>query len=439
MTAPSPDERVAPLGGLVDAVTAQFPELEFLAPSGVLRIPVDTRPLTRLRIELPKQFLHLQSIALVTANGSDASSGAKVTASSWRGRYLEKFDPARLFDWDNPTGTVVHTEQDELSWVEVRFRRPVRLTEVRLRNVGSNTAVRARMIRVVGHSRWGRHQELFDAKSLYKRVRSAARKRDLGDLDPQVKTLVPVTVDTLVGSYTTARKAVKGADIDPEVMKAFKAVVNAELLPSRELLWTIHGPCRAFRYWTDDQQRDYVEFTNEVVEALRDITPYVSYGFGAVLSVVRDKALIPHDDDLDIIIAFEPHEAATIADGLAMVTEALEQRGFSVRGAWSAHRQVGRQGRGKHVDLFVGLFEGEAVSWYPGARGALNRTMMYPTTTAPLLGIDCVIPAHAEDYLVALYGDGWRTPDPHFKHKWDRAAYADISGGRAAAPVGSAP
>ena len=37
MTAPSPDERVAPLGGLVDAVTAQFPELEFLAPSGVLR------------------------------------------------------------------------------------------------------------------------------------------------------------------------------------------------------------------------------------------------------------------------------------------------------------------------------------------------------------------------------------------------------------------
>ena len=140
----------------MDAVTAQFPELQFLAPGGVLRVPVDTRPLTRLRIELPKQFLHLQSIALVTANGSDAAAGATVTASSWHGRYAENFDPSRLFDWDNPSGTVVHTDQDDVSWVEVRFRRPVRLTEVRLRNVGSNTAVRARMIRVVGHSRWRR-------------------------------------------------------------------------------------------------------------------------------------------------------------------------------------------------------------------------------------------------------------------------------------------
>jgi hypothetical protein len=432
----SHEERVAPLGGLVDAVTAQFPELQFLAPSGVLRVPVDTRPLTRLRIELPQQFLHLQSIALVTANGSDAASGATVTASSWHGHYAESFDPSRLFDWDNPSGTVVHTDQDDVSWIEVRFRRPVRLTEVRLRNVASNTAVRARMVRVVGHSRWGRSEVLFDGKQLQKKVRAAAKKHDLGDLDPQVRTLVPVTVNTLLGAYPEARKAVKRAELDPDLVKAFRSIVNAELLPSRELLWTIHGPCRAFRYWTTEQQTSYVAFTCEVVEALREITPYVSFGFGAVLAVVRDKALIPHDDDLDIIVAFEPHEAATIAEGLAVVTEALEQRGFSVRGNWSAHRQVGRNGRGKHVDLFVGLFEGDAVSWYPGARGALNRTMMYPTTTAPLLGIDCVIPAHAEDYLAALYGEGWRTPDANFKHRWDRAAYADISG--AAAPLGSA-
>ena len=68
-----------------------------------------------------------------------------------------------------------------------------------------------------------------------------------------------------------------------------------------------------------------------------------------------------------------------------------------MRGNYSAHRQIGRNNRGKHVDVFVGLFEGDAISWYPGTRGALDRDTMYPTTTAPLLGVECPIPARAED------------------------------------------
>ena len=97
MVALSPDERVAPLGGLVDAVTAQFPELEFLAPAGVLRVPVDSPPLTRLRIELPKQFLHLQSIGLVTATnlaGPWTDQGLVVAGNN-------AIDPAPLVDGGN--------------------------------------------------------------------------------------------------------------------------------------------------------------------------------------------------------------------------------------------------------------------------------------------------------------------------------------------------
>jgi len=29
------------------------------------------------------------------------------------------------------------------------------------------------------------------------------------------------------------------------IVKAFKGVVDKDLLPSRELPWTIHGPCRS--------------------------------------------------------------------------------------------------------------------------------------------------------------------------------------------------
>ena len=192
---------------------------------------------------------------------------------------------------------------------------------------------------------------------------------------------MPVVGHVLGGAYPQARKALDAADLAPDVVKEFRSVVNAELLPSRQLLWTIHGPCRSFRFWSPEEQEAYVRFAAEVVEALRDLTPHACFGFGSVLSVVRDHALIPHDDDLDLIVGFEPHEAATLADGLALVSAHLEAKGFSVRGNWSAHRQIGRKSRGKHVDVFVGLFEGDAISWYPGTRGALDRDTMYPPSS----------------------------------------------------------
>ena len=54
---------------------------------------------------------------------------------------------------------------------------------------------------------------------------------------------------------------------------------------------------------------------------------------------------------------------------------------------------------------------------------------MYPRTFAPLLGVDCPLPADPETYLATLYGPTWNTPDPHFAHRWDRSTYADLAGG----------
>ncbi len=150
-----------------------------------------------------------------------------------------------------------------------------------------------------------------------------------------------------------------------------------------------------------------------------------------MLSVVRDKALIPHDDDLDIIIGFEPTAAPTLTDALRLVEDHLRPLGYDVTGAFAAHRHVRRPGR-KRVDVFVGIFEGEAIAWYPGARGALTRDIVFPPTSADLLGVPCAIPAQPEVYLERLYGAGWRVPDPYFSHRWDISAYADIAGAPAA-------
>ena len=420
-------ERLAPLRRLVDEAMERFPHLGYLAPNGVLSVAVDVGPVSQVRVELPGQFLHLQSVSLTAWDGTDATVGASVSVSSWYGSYAEKFSAAALFDWDHPSGTVVHTEKDSPSWLVIRLAQPVRLREIRLRNVSGSTGPRAASLRIQVHTRW-RRSVVFDGGARHTALRRFVNSYDLGPRDAALESLRPIIADILQARYREARTALVAAELGSDVVKEFRAVVNADLLPSRELLWTIHGPHRAFRFWSAEEQRRYVEFAVEVAEALRDMTPAVSFGFGAVLSVVRDGALIPHDDDLDVIIGFEPQEAATLADGLALVTTALQERGFSVRGDYTAHRQVGRDHRGKHVDVFVGLFEGDVISWYPGTRGSLDRTTMYPTTTAPLLGVSCPLPALPEVYLATLYGASWRTPDPNFAHRWDQTAYADLAG-----------
>ena len=152
--------------------------------------------------------------------------------------------------------------------------------------------------------------------------------------DPLVRSLAPVLGRVLRGQYKPALKDVLAFDWpDDALRREFAALLNAELLPSRRLLWTVHGATRAFRFWSPRERRAYVQATVDVAEALTGLTPDVSFGFGSVLAVVRDRALIPHDDDLDLIVAFERQDAPSIAAGLELVETHLGARGFTVTGS----------------------------------------------------------------------------------------------------------
>ncbi len=418
------------LEALAHTAAVELPELAYLASDGILDLPVEHGRIVKIRLELPpKQFLHLQSIGITADDVEDITEVATVRVSSWYGTYEERYDPARLFDFDSPSGTVVHTKADEPAWLEVRFSWPVRVTRLRLRNVPIATARRARGLTVSVTTAWRRTHVLLDGcKTLSSLRRLLNHAAALPGLSPQAQAVLPVLELTISGDYPRAREEFDALEIlDDDDRRAFRAAVNTELLSSRSLEWTVHGPQRSFRFWSAEEQADYVRDTVDVTEALHSLTPYVSFGFGAVLAVVRDKALIPHDDDLDIIVGFEPEQAATLVDALRLVDKHLTPLGFRVSGNFSAHRHVGWPGK-EYVDVFVGIFEGDAISWYPGTRGALCRSVMYPTLEGSLLGVPCPLPAEPETYLERLYGPGWRSPDPCFKHVWDKSAYADISG-----------
>jgi len=254
--------------------------------------------------------------------------------------------------------------------------------------------------------------------------RAEVREEVAAALQAAHPALVAPLVGAFTGDYKGARTDLDKAAVDDATQREFRAVVTRDLLADRSLEWTVHGPQRCFRFWSPEEKTDYVRHAAQAARDLAELSPNVCFGFGAALSVVRDGDLIPHDDDLDLIIGFDPDEAATLPDALKLVEQHMRAKGYVVRGNFMAHRHVTVSGK-KHVDVFVGLFEGDTIAWYPGKRGTLTRDIMFPTTTRPLLGVDCPLPAQPEVYLERLYGPTWHTPDPHFRHTWDSAAYAD--------------
>lgn len=420
------------LDRIVGLAREGFPEFDVLRPNGVLRLDVD-RTVDRIRIELRAlAILELQSVGLSTAEEltpEQLAGHATVTASSWREGTEQAFSAARLLDFDHPSGPAFQSVQQQRPWLEIAFDVPVRLDHLRLRALDARTANRLRDLQVSVGSPDAELEIIHDAGTLQKQLlqslqeaAASSRRRDREVL----ARLAPIISLTVAGRYFGAKnelRSIKKLVPAPE-RRAFAESISQHILFDRSLEWTSHGPVRSFRFWPHEEQVAYIESTVEVADALSELTPNVSFGYGAALAVVRDRALIPHDDDLDLIIAFEPHEAATLGEAHTRVEEFLRARGFEVTGDFFGHRHVARPGA-KKVDVFSGLFEGDKISWHPGVRRGLDRDTVFPAGRGELLGVACPLPARPEQYLETIYGPGWVRSDPGFTHSWRKRDFAD--------------
>ena len=103
------------VAALIDVAARDFVDLGFLAPNGMLDLPIDVGPLRSIRLELPPgQALGLQTARIDTPTGDDPVPDVRV--SSWDGIDGEPLVPSRLFDLDHPTGTALRTKADRPAW-----------------------------------------------------------------------------------------------------------------------------------------------------------------------------------------------------------------------------------------------------------------------------------------------------------------------------------
>lgn len=445
----------------------RYADLDFAGRGGTLELRQHRRSVIGVRLELwAVESLRLASVVVDAEGLTDLSQQARVTASSIIGPYRQVWHQRLVFDPAN-TATAVHTKKQQRPWLEIAFDHPVDVTRIFVRNVDDVDSARARGIQVLtcdADRGWttiydGLRRERAFARAVEQRQarwiarrsssgstgRRSGREPSSGHADTPTRALPGQTIADLARILTqihlrddeSIRKDLSSLDLSADDKAAFKDRVN-RWLAGQQREWNTHGISRTFRFWSEQEKQDYVGFAADVARSLRDLTDNVCFGFGSVLAVVRDHDLIPHDDDADVIVGFEPGQAPTLADGRRLIRECLADHGYTVTAKNRfAHHFVWRPTGGQKLDAFAGIFEGDDIAWYPGRRAALTRDMVFPPTYQTLLGHPCPVPRQPEMYLERIYGPNWQLPERYFRHRWEEARreYQDIRDHTAADPA----
>jgi ubiquinone/menaquinone biosynthesis C-methylase UbiE len=215
--------------------------------------------------------------------------------------------------------------------------------------------------------------------------------------------------------------------IDDSEYRLILSQVNKHFAHPSSLELTSHGLVRSFRFWSLQEKLAYLDFANSVISILSARFSNVCYGFGFMLSYIRDQDFIPHDDDIDILVAVEDLDYPVFEDALRDVEECLRESCFEVSGTWRTHRKVLHNGT--EVDVFVGLREGNEVAFFPGPRRELLYSDLFPTSKSSFWGRAIATPQKPHVYLEKVYGPEWRKPKLGWRHVDNWASFAPRFGG----------
>lgn len=165
--------------------------------------------------------------------------------------------------------------------------------------------------------------------------------------------------------------------------------------------------------------------TQKIHAGIRKITEqlnemgYVNFvNSGTLLGIVRERGLLPHDNDIDFAVLIEGKTEEEAAANFLDFHRKLDEKGLVNREHETLHKGLIKMHAvdGFLVDLFPAYVVKGKLSIFPYAKDALKPSDILPLKTCPNTGL--TLPAKPERLLAENYGDTWQVPDPYFSFPW---------------------
>ncbi|MET1063415.1 MAG: hypothetical protein ABWX85_00415 [Arthrobacter sp.] len=177
---------------------------------------------------------------------------------------------------------------------------------------------------------------------------------------------------------------------------------------------------KSFEAKTDEFMSRVLDSAQDLVSVIKsrmDIDLFITGG--TLLGPVRDGRIMPNDDDADLAYLSGHENPSDVALESYEMERVLLSEGFELVRHSSGHLQIMFPGSSLSDDYYIDIFSYFVCSgWFYGtfhAREPASNVTIYPLKSIKVNGTLLPGPAEPEQLLAAIYGTGWRTPDPAFK------------------------
>lgn len=194
--------------------------------------------------------------------------------------------------------------------------------------------------------------------------------------------------------------------------------MNDRWLFPRDRSFGQHGIKRTFRFWSEQEKADLIAETHVLIGRLNqhDIQSIVCYG--SLLGLIRDKDLIRHDDDLDLL-CFNIRNHCSRITFLSKLAGICALAGYEVLRIDQKYSSIQIMSpTGCKIDLFYCEVDDDGCRFTPSGPVPTSEATIFPIQKRSFFGKEICVPNKPEVLLEDIYGAGWTVPAPVFRHRW---------------------
>ena len=168
-----------------------------------------------------------------------------------------------------------------------------------------------------------------------------------------------------------------------------------------------------------------------MLDALTEAGVAAFPAYGTLLGAVRGGKLIGHDSDADLGYVSRHESPADVIRESFSLQRALRAKGYRIhRYSGGGFRVDVPEGEGqvRGLDVFTGFMTGGRLYLMGEVGTPFEADWIFPLGTCELEGRTLPAPARPEKLLEAMYGPGWKVPDPAFKFETSPDTIRRLSG-----------